>query len=456
MASERHQDSKNEILNTDDSVDACMTPEPDSLYEPSKFRRGWAASSITNRTAISNRSNQSSIRSSESVLARYRNDLSETRVSQSEHYKETHPNRPSSSRWKQQNMPAWQPIYRPFNVVSSFIGFGLLSIAIGVFMLITTLKTNEIVHDYTKCKWIANNSLTCADVIERRLLKQNNQRCKCEVKIEIMENMATPVYLYYNLDGFYQNHRRYVTSVDYNQLLGKDVSHSTLRSNCEPYAINGSDFSYAPCGAIANSFFTDKFTLFYGSSEIKIKNTDIAWNSDKRNRYKNPPNGWSGTTKPVNWSLSVQELDESNPDNNGYQNEHLIVWMRTAAFADFRKLWGRVEPSIWRDDSFLPKGSYRIIIEYNYPTVIGKMNIPKKLILSNTSWLGGRNLFLPILYLIVGGLCIVFGLIFLLIVWKVPNSKKVNVMKTVQANYNTMSPPSADVQFAHNPMFEAD
>ena len=63
--------------------------------------------------------------------------------------------------------------------------------------------------------------------------------------------------MYYGLTNYYQNHRRYVKSRDDNQLLGKDQN-SGLSSNCEPYKQFENEtvkIAYAPCGAIANSFF---------------------------------------------------------------------------------------------------------------------------------------------------------------------------------------------------------
>ena len=32
--------------------------------------------------------------------------------------------------------------------------------------------------------------------------------------------MAAPIFVYYQLENFYQNHRRYVKSRDYQQLMG--------------------------------------------------------------------------------------------------------------------------------------------------------------------------------------------------------------------------------------------
>ena len=68
----------------------------------------------------------------------------------------------------------------------------------------------------------------------------------------------------------------------------------------------------------------------------------------------------------MNWTIPANDLDPVHPDNNGYQNEHFIVWMRTAAFPSFRKLWGRIEmESILKDKNVLPRGTYTFHIDYS-------------------------------------------------------------------------------------------
>ena len=60
------------------------------------------------------------------------------------------------------------------------------------------------------------------------------------------------VYMYYGLDNFYQNHRRYVRARSDYQLLGNP---SYTVGNCEPFRYFNGSTPIAPCGAIANSLF---------------------------------------------------------------------------------------------------------------------------------------------------------------------------------------------------------
>lgn len=68
--------------------------------------------------------------------------------------------------------------------------------------------------------------------------------------------------------------------------------------------------------------------------------------------------------KPVYWKKNLWELDEHEPSNNGMQNEDLIVWMRTAAFPSFRKLYRRVSHT-GTFQAGLPKGNYSLNIAYS-------------------------------------------------------------------------------------------
>ena len=85
--------------------------------------------------------------------------------------------------------------------------------------------------------------------------------------------MEKPVFFYYEIDNFYQNHRRYINSRSTKQLAGEKVDESVLRSDCSPVVTNAQmgqtvavdgttildpNAIAIPCGLIAKSMFTGK------------------------------------------------------------------------------------------------------------------------------------------------------------------------------------------------------
>ena len=137
-----------------------------------------------------------------------------------------------------------------------------------------------------------------------------------------------------------------------------------------------------------NSFFNDTYKVYNGSvsasNQLNISETNIAWESDVKYKFKNAEN----------WQ-DIQWMD--------VENEHFIVWMRTAGLPNFRKLWGRIEGD-------LMPGNYTLWINNIYD--VSAYDGSKYFVLSTTNALGGKNYFLAICYIVVGALCIIFALIF--------------------------------------------
>ena len=103
------------------------------------------------------------------------------------------------------------------------------------------------------------------------------------------------MYVYYQLDNFYQNHRRYVKSRSFAQLNGKNLEKGDLK-DCDPIILNkdlGVNITLAadkvtkldpekpavPCGLVAKSFYNDTYKIVKASDStpIEIIQKDISW-----------------------------------------------------------------------------------------------------------------------------------------------------------------------------------
>ncbi|BDA41295.1 ALA-interacting subunit 1 [Coccomyxa sp. Obi] len=315
---------------------------------------------------------------------------------------EKHSKKPKYTKLTQQELPACKASLTPISLISIFTVIGVAFIPIGYFCLRASQQVVEASQRYDD---ICLPGATALEQ-EQKLLQMNGTGSPCSVTLTVPRHMSAPVFLYYELDNFYQNHRRYVNSRSDAQLRGASVSSASLHKSCDPQAtLNGSAAAIIePCGLVAWSYFNDTFQVSLNGSALVVDDAHIAWRTDVDKRF---------TSTPATNFNTVPELRGGGTISGPIKgDEHFIVWMRTAALRNFRKLLGRI-------DADIPAGaSITIDIQNRYNTYAfgGK----KKVVLSTASWLGGANPFLGIAYFGVGGASLAFALAFLVLTWLSP------------------------------------
>lgn len=300
---------------------------------------------------------------------------------------------------------------------------GIIFTPLGIGLIYATYNVEQLVVEYGKCSSIATTD-EFADIPSRFVSKhfsasvdtktqwrlvENGDDLTCQIKFEIPKDIKGPVFLFYKLTNFFQNHREFVESYDLPQLKGVAVSADDLDDDCKPLKTNEDGKPYYPCGLIANSLFNDTFSSPYNpddtSNTYNMTDKGISWSSDRK-RFKKTKYSAEEIVPPPNWAKQFPDgyTDDNLP--NLHEWEALQVWMRTAGLPSFMKL------ALKNEDDKLEKGVYVIDVGLNYP--VSMFGGTKSFVLTTSSVLGGRNLSLGIAYLVVAALVILFGVIFLI------------------------------------------
>jgi hypothetical protein len=142
------------------------------------------------------------------------------------------------SKFKQQMLPAWRPVPSFASTMVTFAIFGIVFLAIGIMLYVMSDKIQEVELKYAP------------EVDGCSMYDPANLDETCVMAIDITEPMEGNIFVYYQLTNFYQNHRRYVKSRDYKQLMGytdgddipaeqtNEEAIAAISTSCDPIKTN--------------------------------------------------------------------------------------------------------------------------------------------------------------------------------------------------------------------------
>ncbi|KAI9027181.1 CDC50/LEM3 family [Phycomyces nitens] len=354
---------------------------------------------------------------------------------------DTKSRKPANTAFKQQRLKAWQPLLTPKTVLPTLFAAGIVFAPLGGIFLYESDTVNEIVIDYTNCakqtgtgpivlgdnlfsyKFTSENTtvirapsyrlVNATTYLNQQPVAEGDTLQRCIIEFSIPMPLNAPIYLYYKMTNFYQNHRKYVKSLSYSQLHGEKITPGEASASCSPMGVDPNGKIYYPCGLIANSMFNDSFSALtllnpQGGSENNItyvfSEKGIAWSSDA-SRFEKTTMPLEEITPPTNWAKRFNNAYTAENLFDPKEDEHFQVWMRTSWYPTFRKLYSHYEGDT------LQAGTYSIQVDLNYD--ITAYGGKKSIVLTGTSFLGDRNSFMGLAYIIMGCICAFLGVVFL-------------------------------------------
>ncbi|PHJ25516.1 transmembrane domain protein [Cystoisospora suis] len=244
------------------------------------------------------------------------------------------------------------------------------------------------------------------------------------------------IYVYVEMEGFYQNDAQVVWSRNERQLAGEIFTKAEDLRSCEPVVtaiVDNETKILHPCGVLAWNVFTDRFQFLDAEPDDAVDSGQIKpllveqgpsvllKSMDWQKHFRNPPLAERAKHRSTVyfWMSQVDNDDgedmyksreeakaELLNDRLNYEeagdmveNGHFIQWMYVSTFSSWRKLYGRIRGPIE-----LPIFAY-IAVTYDVKLWRGK----KAIVLVQPSLFGGRTQFIGIVYIVFACILAIFA-----------------------------------------------
>ncbi|EQC26241.1 hypothetical protein SDRG_15902 [Saprolegnia diclina VS20] len=360
-------------------------------------------------------------------------------------------NRPDDSRWSQQTLPTWKPILTLWWTIVILFASAIGCLVLGILICRSSsqLSVYRVLYDGPDQLDATQEDGSVAHLSNCHVSSPADANSfsgqhTCYVTIRVTKDFVSDGHLYYELDPFYQNHRRLVASQEPSQLMDIWAANALGTTNCDPLVMvtstacfgtvcNGSEQlrQLYPCGLVSNTMFNDIFWLHNGSvpNGPALGHSDLTHEGIAKSfltyNVKNPSGSLDlATYLPIwhnpNYSRIVPMPDRPNPPSitpdysnstawtttappgTGLENEWFRVWIDITATPMVRKLYGRIAQAKLRNGTELT-----FAVQSNFFS-----GGTKSLVLAELAWYGSENKPLGVAFVVVGVFCALAALVF--------------------------------------------
>lgn len=305
--------------------------------------------------------------------------------------------RPKESLLWQQKLPSVQTVHRGRYVFLRLMAVGLISVFVGLWATSLSESTAQVrvqydgpshlmpttigIMPFLRLLW---HQMASADLpfgthkdevhyVDCSLRDEGDGGSRtCTTKVKLLKDMEPPVHVQYLVNPFFQNHNRYLNSVDEAELRGVPSSR-----RCDEL-FNGKPV--APCGPQPGSMFNDTFKVSVGGREIRIEDAEMPADTFV-DLFANPPD-----YRAPDRAWLYERYPGVVREDKGVRDPRFMSHMRMAALGYAQKVYGVINEKLTKDQEIT------ISIDARFP--VSGFDGRKFVILTTTTFLGGRNNFL--------------------------------------------------------------